>query len=173
MSLSLSLSLVRHAAGKAAQEARKSMRATSVYAAPPDELEMERIHRLLMAHDRNARGGLHLPADMVWMRDTTLASVVVAMPQDTNIHHKVFGGFLMRKALETAWAAARPFSRGSPTFVAMDDLTFEHPVEIGSLLRFTAEVNYTAGACSHRCRCWSPVHTPLRLPDAAVRYETV
>lgn len=42
---------------------------------------------------------------------TVRSSLLLTMPQDRNIHGKVFGGFLMRQACELAWATGYAFSK--------------------------------------------------------------
>ncbi len=51
----------------------------------------------------------------------------------------------MRKAVETAWAVGYSFAKTVPNFVSMDDIMFEMPVEIGSIVNFTGMVEYTDG----------------------------
>ena len=53
---------------------------------------------------------------------------------------------MMRKALETAWAVGYSHAKALPNFVSMDDITFEMPVEIGSIVTLTGVVEYTEGA---------------------------
>jgi len=65
--------------------------------------------------------------------------------QDRNIFHKVFGGFIMRQALETAWACGWRATRVPPQFLALDDIAFLAPVEVGTLLRFDAHMDFTPG----------------------------
>ena len=82
-------------------------------------------------------------------RLTCLHAVLqIAYPQEQNIHKKLFGGFLMRRAFELAWATAHVHTRCRPWFMALDDITFLTPVEIGSIIKFDSKVVYVpAGAC--------------------------
>jgi len=81
-------------------------------------------------------------------RLTCLHAVLqIAYPQEQNIHKKLFGGFLMRRAFELAWATAHVHTRCRPWFMALDDITFLTPVEIGSIIKFDSKVVYVpAGA---------------------------
>ncbi|XP_051869450.1 acyl-coenzyme A thioesterase 9, mitochondrial-like isoform X2 [Pristis pectinata] len=65
--------------------------------------------------------------------------------KERNIFNKIFGGFLMRKAFELAWANACVFGGSRPYPVAVDDILFQKPVEIGSLLYLSSQVCYTKG----------------------------
>ena len=47
-----------------------------------------------------------LPDDCVWMDSTKLKNSIICFPQQRNIHNNIFGGFLMRKGYELAWANA-------------------------------------------------------------------
>jgi len=55
----------------------------------------------------------------------------VAMPADTNPNGDIFGGWLMSQMdLAGGWAAAR-LARGRTATVAVDGMTFLHPVRVG------------------------------------------
>ncbi|MES1908378.1 MAG: hypothetical protein MHM6MM_001328 [Cercozoa sp. M6MM] len=79
---------------------------------------------------------------------TKMQSTEICMPQERNMANKIFGGFLMRRAFELARCAAYQFCPQTPSLLAVDDVTFLRPVEIGSMLCFDAEVVYSsAQAC--------------------------
>ncbi|XP_061521987.1 acyl-CoA thioesterase 9, tandem duplicate 1 isoform X9 [Phycodurus eques] len=83
-----------------------------------------------------------------------------ARHQERNIFNRIFGGFLMRKAYELGWANACAFGGGRPGLVAVDDILFQKPVEIGSLLLLSSQVCYTEG--KHiQVRVHSEVFDPL------------
>ncbi|XP_048031437.1 acyl-CoA thioesterase 9, tandem duplicate 2 isoform X4 [Megalobrama amblycephala] len=65
--------------------------------------------------------------------------------RERNIFNRIFGGFLMRKAYELGRANACVFAGCRPTPVAVDDILFQKPVEIGSLLMLSSQVCYTEG----------------------------
>ncbi|KAK9809579.1 hypothetical protein WJX73_004048 [Symbiochloris irregularis] len=60
-----------------------------------------------------------------------------------NLHGRVFGGFLMRRAYELAFATAYMFSGTRPRFVMVDEITFQRPVDVGDLLRLRSLVLHT------------------------------
>jgi acyl-coenzyme A thioesterase 9 len=93
-------------------------------------------------------GGGGGPPMCLMMEDTLLTSSEITMPQDRNVHGKVFGGWLMRRAFETAWAAGWRATGALPKFLALDDISFDHPVEVGTLVRFDARLDYSLGAGS-------------------------
>uniref|UniRef100_UPI00398E911F acyl-coenzyme A thioesterase 9, mitochondrial-like isoform X2 n=1 Tax=Pristiophorus japonicus TaxID=55135 RepID=UPI00398E911F len=63
--------------------------------------------------------------------------------EERNIFNKIFGGFLMRKAFELAWANACVYGSSRPYAIAVDDILFQKPVEVGSLLYLSSQVCYT------------------------------
>lgn len=81
----------------------------------------------------------------LFMADTRATSVHITQPQERNLHGKTFGGSLMRRAFEVAWACAWEATGVVPKFLALDDIFFLHPVEVGSILRFEAQVDYSMG----------------------------
>ncbi|CAH2319386.1 Hypothetical predicted protein [Pelobates cultripes] len=79
------------------------------------------------------------------MEDAKLKGLEICHPQQRNIFNRIFGGFLMRKAYELGWATACSYGGSRPYIVAVDDIMFQKPVEIGSLLFLSAQVCYTHG----------------------------
>uniref|UniRef100_A0A2K5RJ63 Acyl-CoA thioesterase 9 n=1 Tax=Cebus imitator TaxID=2715852 RepID=A0A2K5RJ63_CEBIM len=84
-----------------------------------------------------------LPPNAVWMENSKLKSLEICHPQERNIFNRIFGGFLMRKAYELAWATACSFGGSRPFVVAVDDIMFQKPVEVGSLLFLSSQVCFT------------------------------
>ncbi|XP_053165562.1 acyl-coenzyme A thioesterase 9, mitochondrial isoform X3 [Hemicordylus capensis] len=84
-----------------------------------------------------------LPPNSVWMEDAKLKGLEICHPQKRNIFNRIFGGFLMRKAYELGWASAHSYGNSRPFVVAVDDIMFQKPVEVGSLLLLSSQVCYT------------------------------
>ncbi|NXA46868.1 ACOT9 thioesterase, partial [Nothocercus julius] len=84
-----------------------------------------------------------LPPNSVWMEDAKLKSLQICHPQERNIFNRIFGGFLMRKAFELGWATACSCGGSRPFIISVDDIMFQRPVEVGSLLLLSAQVCYT------------------------------
>lgn len=82
------------------------------------------------------------------MKNTVMKSVRVCHPQQRNIHNRIFGGYLMREALELAYATVVHFMDGDPMveLQSIDAIRFVHPVPIGSILEMKAMVCRTASA---------------------------
>jgi len=56
---------------------------------------------------------------------------------------RIFGGLLMRRAYELAFATAFLFCGSKPQFIEVDRVEFRAPVEVGDLLLLSARVLYT------------------------------
>ncbi|XP_033003141.1 acyl-coenzyme A thioesterase 9, mitochondrial isoform X1 [Lacerta agilis] len=100
-----------------------------------------------------------LPPTAVWMEDAKLKGLEICHPQERNIFNRIFGGFLMRKAYELGWACAYSYGNSRPYVVAVDDIMFQKPVEIGSLLLLSAQVCYTENN-NAQVRVHSEVYDP-------------
>uniref|UniRef100_A0A665WDS7 HotDog ACOT-type domain-containing protein n=1 Tax=Echeneis naucrates TaxID=173247 RepID=A0A665WDS7_ECHNA len=101
-----------------------------------------------------------LPPNSEWMEDAKMKGLEICHPQERNIFNRIFGGFLMRKAYELGWANACSFGGRRPNLVAVDDILFQRPVDIGSLLLLSSQVCYTEGNYI-QVRVHSEVFNPL------------
>ncbi|XP_036237245.1 acyl-coenzyme A thioesterase 9, mitochondrial isoform X4 [Molothrus ater] len=84
-----------------------------------------------------------LPPNSVWIEDAKLKGLEICHPEERNIFNRIFGGFLMRKAFELGWATACSYGGSRPFIVSVDDIMFQKPVEVGSLLLLSGQVCYT------------------------------
>ena len=64
------------------------------------------------------------------------------MPADANYMGRIHGGTIMKLIDEAAAACAYRFCRTHVATAAIDRIDFHHPVEIGDLVRFWANVNH-------------------------------
>lgn len=128
---------------------RREKSSKSLLKLAPTEEERQIIHNLFLQTLDKASGTYSIrikPENTVWMETLKLKTVVVCHPEQRNIYGKMFGGFLMSKALELAWANAAMFCKSMPLLCIMDDTVFQHPVEVGSLLLFSSQILYTEGS---------------------------
>jgi acyl-coenzyme A thioesterase 9 len=147
-------------AGRLATEARKAARKQSLLRQPPTAGELALVHALFMEREGTAAASSSSSSSSsscapsssppaascsVFGDETDVTTTVLTMPQDRNLHGKVFGGFLMRKAFETAFACGWRLTGTLPKFLALDDVSFLHPVDTGTLLRFDARCTYARG----------------------------
>jgi len=83
------------------------------------------------------------PPNSTWMDETILKNVLINHPQERNLYNKIFGGHLMRQAFELAWSNAVRYSKQRINAISIDDIVFQRPVEIGTLLFLSSQVVYT------------------------------
>ncbi|CAL9697774.1 unnamed protein product [Knipowitschia caucasica] len=148
-------------------EENKSRRVTlstaSLLKVAPTAEERKIVHSLFLNtldHKTVSFRSRVLPPNSVWMQDAKLKGLEICHPQERNIFNRIFGGFLMRKAYELGWANACSFGSCRPSLVAVDDILFQKPVEIGSLLLLSSQVCYSEG--KHiQVRVHSEVYDPL------------
>jgi acyl-coenzyme A thioesterase 9 len=126
----------RKAARRAAEEASKA------------GIAMSHEAKTWMASALNeAKARYELPSlsssDEVFISATSLSNTFIAQAQQQNTRGRIFGGFLMRRAYELAFASAYTFCGGRPSFIKVDEVSFKLPVEIGDLCRFRSRVLHT------------------------------
>ncbi|OIW10149.1 hypothetical protein TanjilG_27900 [Lupinus angustifolius] len=81
--------------------------------------------------------------DSILLKDTCLQNSFICQPQQRNIHGRIFGGFLMRRAFELAFSTAYAFAGVAPHFLEVDHVDFVKPVDVGNFLRLKSCVLYT------------------------------
>uniref|UniRef100_A0A8C2Q394 Acyl-CoA thioesterase 9, tandem duplicate 2 n=1 Tax=Cyprinus carpio TaxID=7962 RepID=A0A8C2Q394_CYPCA len=127
---------------------RVELSTASLLKVAPTAEERTLVHSLFLntldTRRMSFRGRI-LPPNSVWMEDAKLKGLEICHPEERNIFNRIFGGFLMRKAYELGRANACAFAGCRPTVVAVDDILFRKPVEIGSLLLLSSQVCYTEG----------------------------
>lgn len=63
-----------------------------------------------------------------------LAIQTLAMPMNTNPHGDIFGGWLVSQMDLAAGILAKQFSKGRAATVAIDSMSFLHPVHVGDVV---------------------------------------
>lgn len=108
-----------------------------------DAGEVDRLNNLLS----EGRIFSDMPAladrNSILISDTCHHNSLICQPQQRNIHGRIFGGFLMRRAFELGFATAYSFAGSAPCFVEVDHVDFLKPVDVGNFLRFKSCVLYT------------------------------
>lgn len=72
----------------------------------------------------------------ILISDTCHYNSLICQPQQRNIHGRIFGGFLMRRAFELGFATAYSFAGSAPCFVEVDHVDFLKPVSSHSSIIF-------------------------------------
>ncbi len=75
--------------------------------------------------------------------DSQVVMNELVLPNDANLSGNVLGGRVMHLADLCAGMAAMRHCRGMVATVAMDNLSFHHPIKVGELMILKASVNYT------------------------------
>ena len=125
---------------------RKNQSKDSLFKSPPNPEENQLIHDFFIQTVDDTKLSFKArikPENSIWMEDSKLKNLVICQPENRNRFNKIFGGFIMRQAFELAWANAYVYSKEMPIIEFMDDILFQKPVEIGSLLYFNSQVCYT------------------------------
>lgn len=125
--------------GEARHQYRLRRNEQSLFRQPPTEEESRLLHQLLIKSPSVVQPKNH----NVPMKSTEMTSIRICHPQERNIHNFIFGGYLMREAFELAYSTASVFTHGRElTVTTVDDVSFVHPVAIGSLLHFNGRIVY-------------------------------
>ena len=81
---------------------------------------------------------------VVPMAETVQTRWTFSSLRHRNMNGFMFGGYIMRRALEVGLLSAYRFTKRPPRFVGLDDVAFKKPVPVGSLIEFVARVAYAA-----------------------------
>ena len=71
-----------------------------------------------------------------------MQNAMIAQPLVQNLHNRIFGGFLMRRAFELAFSNY-VFGGSRPIFLEVDEVFFARPVHVGDWLVSNSCVLYT------------------------------
>lgn len=134
------------AGGKERKNQRQLLRAQSIFKVEPNNSEqtlMYELYKRTTPSDTMELNKRILPPNCRWMSHSYQMSTIPSFPEHRNHHNRVFGGFLMRCALEISWAAAVLYCRTRPKLEHISDISFEKPVSVDSFIKMTAYVVYT------------------------------
>lgn len=127
--------------------AKKAARANGIGNGKPltaEAMQMENRAEQLM---NDAFPLLRMPSladpNAILMAHTQMQNCMIAQPQVRNLSNKIFGGFLMRRAFELAFASCYSFGGEWPQMLEVDNITFNAPVSVGDLLQFNSKVIYS------------------------------
>ncbi|XP_075245138.1 acyl-coenzyme A thioesterase 9, mitochondrial-like [Convolutriloba macropyga] len=150
--------------GEKAKEERIECGKSSLLRAPPNEEESRLIHKMFVesvdVEQRTFKRSKKSDSAQ-WMSDAILKSSILCFPEHRNLHNKIFGGYVMRKALEHSWSNALVASHSKIVPVFIDDISFRKPVSIGDLLFLSSQVTYTEGNLL-LLRCHAEVRNPIK-----------
>ena len=130
-------------AGKRRAQLRKEARKQQKNFETPLDPHVEKVAVELL---RDAGPLKNIPSlanpQSILMEQTKLQNCELAQPQTANLANQIFGGFLMRRAFDLAYATAYVFAGCRPRFMEVDQVAFTIPVNVGDLTNFHAQVIY-------------------------------
>lgn len=132
--------------GESRKKLRIQFQQQSLLKVVPNAEEQKVIHNAFLQTVDVRDPTIHkrvLPSDGMWMDEVTYSSIIVGQPEDRNLHNKIFGGFLMRNALELSWIAGNLYSKYRPELQHVSDISFRKAVNVGSFINMHAHVVYT------------------------------
>lgn len=103
---------------------------------PPTTQEYKHLRKLHSAQEQNDFDGL-LAGNLIrsnWER---------MYPEQENVPHKIFGGYVIRRAFELSMMHAEEILPDRPVFVRVNRINFLQPVRIGDKLDFTSRIVYS------------------------------
>uniref|UniRef100_A0A8R1E6I5 HotDog ACOT-type domain-containing protein n=1 Tax=Caenorhabditis japonica TaxID=281687 RepID=A0A8R1E6I5_CAEJA len=125
---------------------------------------IDKMYRELMG--RSGNDDIVLAPSEMWLHRTKLSITDICFPEHQNMYGKIFGGFLMRKALELAFTNAKLYCKGRVSVRSMDQIEFRKAVEIGNILHFDSFVTSTNGKYI-QMKVVASVSDQNRLPELA------
>ncbi|XP_002961453.2 acyl-coenzyme A thioesterase 9, mitochondrial isoform X2 [Selaginella moellendorffii] len=132
----------------------------------PDQADDQRVQQLLA----EARVLTDMPAladkNSILIQHTKLENAIICQPQQRNLHGRIFGGFLMRRAFELAFSTCYVFGGHRPVFLEVDHVDFLRPVDVGDFLRFRSCVLYTEEENSARPKIHVEVKAIVTQPES-------
>ncbi|XP_043651835.1 acyl-coenzyme A thioesterase 9, mitochondrial isoform X1 [Drosophila teissieri] len=133
------------AGGADRKKQRQILSAQSVFKVEPNAEEQSLIYQLYKRTTPVEQTGQQrlLPPNCIWMHDSFQMSTIPSFPEHRNQNNTVFGGFLMRSALEISWATAFLYCKTRPKLEHISDVSFHKPVSVNSFIKMTAYVVYT------------------------------
>ncbi|EDW14322.2 acyl-coenzyme A thioesterase 9, mitochondrial [Drosophila mojavensis] len=126
---------------------RKRARGESVFISPPLEHEQAIMYNVLQRTTPPNTFELNkriLPHRCRWMKDSMCSTLLKPYPQNRNAQNTVFGGYLMRQAVELTVVMASVYVGDAPRLKCISDISFLKPVMVTDFLQMNAHVVYTS-----------------------------
>ena len=138
--------------GRFDAQLKKEERSKKLTVVRPSSEESGLVHEIWLDTNVNRRIRMDDKDRYIAISDTRLTNIIICQPQHLNRAGKIFGGYLMKLAYELARVTAYKFIGGlgdiydtdvkratlidqHPQFVSSDEISFEHPVSVGCIIR--------------------------------------
>lgn len=128
--------LERHRAEKSISEREQYRQQQAAQQEPPSREEYELLHQLHTAQDQPGFTGVRADSLVVesWER---------MYPEQEYVPHRIFGGYIIRRAYELSSMCAELITPDRALIAAVNRINFFHPVRLGDKLHYTCRVVYT------------------------------
>lgn len=126
---------------------RQTQKTTNLLDHPPTTEETAIMHNLFahtVDHKTYQLKHFNKIDNVVWMEKAGMQKVILCHTEFKNAYNRIFGGFIMKEAWDLAWTNAYVFAKERCEIVFIDDVTFQLPVKIGSILYFNSQVGYSS-----------------------------
>ncbi|CCG82424.1 putative Acyl-CoA thioester hydrolase [Taphrina deformans PYCC 5710] len=127
-------------AGRRAKEQASIARRTDLSRQAPTAAESAAIHQTWSSNYGLDDLDIRPKPGSISPRQTQLGRALLCHPAQRNLRNNVFGGYLMKESYDLAFITANIHLAHRPRFLSSSQLTFSHPVPIGSVLDFKARV---------------------------------
>lgn len=127
-------------AGRKAKEQATLARKADLSRRAPTAEESAFIHQTWSTNFELDDLAPKIKAGAITPRQTQLSRALICHPAQRNLRNNVFGGFLMKESYDLAFITANLHLSHRPRFLSSSQLTFAHPVPIGSILDFRARI---------------------------------
>lgn len=151
--------LLRQEIGAENKKRRLKIAHQSLFRSPPTPEESALLHEQFVTYKKNkdllllqSLKGIDigkvnirekdLSAHVKTIQETKMEKSVLMHSQNINVNGHVFGGYIMREALELGYVTAYMHSnKQNPQVISVDSVTFHKPVIIGSVAQFIAHIS--------------------------------
>ncbi|EDW76443.2 uncharacterized protein Dwil_GK15457 [Drosophila willistoni] len=127
---------------------RHSKRKRSIFEVPPTKQEEAIMYNIFTRTKPDDDLDIYerpLPPNSRWMSTSFQNTILHLFPENLNSQNNIFGGYIMRNAIEVSFITASIYTSSSPLIKYFSDVLFLRPVRVNSFLKLSSYVVYTFG----------------------------
>ncbi|XP_060666126.1 acyl-coenzyme A thioesterase 9, mitochondrial isoform X1 [Drosophila nasuta] len=125
------------------RQERRGRKAPILRPSHNDEKLMFDIFRRTNGTDIVRDERIELPENSAWMSQSFQTTLIHPFPDNRNSQNNIFGGYVMRNAVEISFMTASIYTQSRPFIECIMDIAFLSPIKVHSFLKMTAHVVYT------------------------------
>lgn len=119
----------------------------SLYKTYPNHEEIKELHNIFLNSKNNWS---YEESNTISISKTLTEKVAIMFSQHINYNGHIFGGFVMREAVELSYACLKLFnSKSEFSCIGVDSVTFYKPVVVSSIAHFKSYVTYRKNNLIH------------------------